>query len=253
MTRLMLVGQLPSSSTGLAAMCHSQVHLAAVTFHCTHGCCSCCQNLSCCTVASSVLSTFCCFSSGLLDSSSGIFPVADCEEHMRWVYDKALARAAEFGIQVRSDATLNQSCAAAAARVLIGTVLAIWLTSVGSAGRWSVVCFGCPLFAAFLPPVLVQRSCPSNMPPSAGRDLPADTRRDQEHHTGHRLNQCHRCASVVLPFTGVPVEQRVACGSRQIACMPQEVLSVCQHFSRVMGKLVAFGRVLLQLPPRTFS
>lgn len=26
---------------------------------------------------------------------------ADCEEHMKWVYEKALARAAEFGIQVR--------------------------------------------------------------------------------------------------------------------------------------------------------
>ncbi len=36
---------------------------------------------------------------------------ADCEEHMKWIYDKALARAAEFGIQVGHCCRHRVACA----------------------------------------------------------------------------------------------------------------------------------------------
>jgi hypothetical protein len=35
-----------------------------------------------------------------LPAAAAVAALADCEEHMRWMYDKALARASEFGIQV---------------------------------------------------------------------------------------------------------------------------------------------------------
>lgn len=144
-------------------------------------------------------------------------PPADCEEHMKWVFDRALARAAEFGIQVRQ-CLRGSSAAAGCSPAALGAhaqpamqpgpaqILHLLASQTVCSGRLASLPHGaqrplmwpclhaqhtqCAVGAARRRPVsLASRRAARLRCGPAGCDVPAYARRGQKHHSRHRLHK----------------------------------------------------------------